>query len=73
MGSTWRFYVGADGRWAWEQLGRNGLVLHASRASYDSYDAATAAAAAFGYTYVPSQKGLPRGGNWARRSFQEAR
>jgi len=51
MSITWRFYIGEDGLWRWEQLSEESEVVARSRSSYDSYERCVAAARDIGYVF----------------------
>jgi hypothetical protein len=51
MKIAWRFYVGEDGLWRWEQLSEDRQVVARSRMSYDGYEQCVAAARNIGYVF----------------------
>ena len=63
MKITWRFFVGADMRWRWQQLSTDRAVIAESETSYDDYEGCMAAAHAVGYVFEAAQGRLVRPGN----------
>lgn len=63
MRVIWRFYVGEDARWRWQQLSVDRAVVAESRSSYEKYERCLAAAQAKGYIFEAAQPRLPRPGN----------
>ena len=59
MRVTWRFFVGKDMRWRWQQLSDDRSVVAESRSSYDDYERCVAAAQSKGYVYEVTQGKLP--------------
>jgi hypothetical protein len=68
MQVTWRFFVGTDMRWRWQQLTTDRNVVAESVESYDDYEGCIAAARAQGYIYHVAQGRLVRPGNEDRFS-----
>ena len=68
MQVTWRFFVGTDMRWRWQQLTTDRNVVAESLESYDDYECCIAAARAQGYIYHAAQGRLVRPGNEDRFS-----
>jgi hypothetical protein len=68
MQVTWRFFVGDDTRWRWQQLSTDRSVVAESQTSYDDYECCVAAARAQGYVYHAAQGRLVRPGNEGRFS-----
>jgi hypothetical protein len=58
MKIAWRFYVSETGRWRWEQLDEDRVVVARSRNSYDGYDACVAAAQNIGYVFKSAPEKL---------------
>jgi hypothetical protein len=63
MRVIWRFFVGEDTRWRWQQLSVDRAVVAESRASYEKYERCLAAAQSKGYVFEAAQDRLPRPGN----------
>ena len=63
MQVTWRFFVGEDMRWRWQQLTTDRAVIAESPASYLDYECCIAAAQAAGYVFHAAQGRLVRPGN----------
>jgi hypothetical protein len=63
MRVIWRFFVGEDARWRWQQLTVDRAVVAESRSSYEKYERCLAAAQAKGYIFEAAQDRLPRPGN----------
>ena len=63
MRVIWRFFVGEDARWRWQQLSVDRAVVSESRSSYDKYERCLAAAKAKGYVFEAAQGRLARPGN----------
>ena len=64
MRVTWRFFVGEDTRWRWQQLSDDRSVVAESRSTYENYERCVAAAKSNGYVYEAAQgKLLLRPGN----------
>jgi hypothetical protein len=63
MQVTWRFFIGEDMRWRWQQLSVDRAVVAESRASYEKYERCLAAAQQKGYIFEAAQDRLPRPGN----------
>jgi hypothetical protein len=62
MRTVWRFYVGDDRRWRWQQLTPSQVVISESRSSYAEYDGCIAAARNSGYEFHASQARAARPG-----------
>ena len=56
----WRFFVGADGHWRWQQLALDKTILDESPASYSDYENCLAAAQVSGYVHEPAQARIRR-------------
>ena len=54
----WRFYADPEGRWRWQQVSDERVLLAESRNSYASYDDVMHAARAAGYVYEAAQASL---------------
>ena len=63
MKVTWRFFVGEDLRWRWQQLTTDRSVIAESQTSYEDYECCIAAARSDGYIYHAAQGKLVRPGN----------
>ena len=63
MRVIWRFFVGEDARWRWQQLSVDRAVVAESRSSYEKYERCLAAAQSKGYVFEAAQPRLPRPGN----------
>jgi len=63
MRVIWRFFVGEDMRWRWQQLSVDRAVVAESRSSYEKYERCLAAAQQKGYIFEAAQDRLPRPGN----------
>jgi hypothetical protein len=59
----WRFFVGEDMRWRWQQLTVDRAVVAESRSSYDKYERCVTAAQSKGYVFEAAQDRLARPGN----------
>jgi hypothetical protein len=59
---TWRFYIGADALWHWQQI-HDGNVVAESSSSFDTYDACVIAAQSQGYVFHVAQGRTVRPGN----------
>lgn len=66
MNIIWRFFVGEDSRWRWQQLSTDRIVISESRDSYEQYERCISAAKARGYLYEAAQHKLPRNGIYRR-------
>lgn len=62
MRVIWRFFVGENMRWKWQQLGYDRRVIAESRSSYDNFERCIAAARTKGYVYCSAQEHLARPG-----------
>ena len=58
MRVTWRFFVGEDKRWRWQQLLDDRSVASESPSSYENYERCVAAAQLKGYAYAAAQDKL---------------
>jgi hypothetical protein len=63
MKVVWRFFVGEDQRWRWQQLTIDRTVVAESRSSYTDHAHCMSAARANGYVFEASQDKLVRPGN----------
>ena len=64
MRVTWRFFVGEDMRWRWQQLLDDRSIVSESSSSYENYERCVAAAQSRGYAYQVAQgKLMLRPGN----------
>jgi len=60
MNTTWRFYVGEDALWHWEELRPDKEVIKRSPTAYDKYEECLAGAKRAGYDFAPAQEKGPR-------------
>ena len=60
---VWRFYVGEDLRWHWQQLNMERTVIAESRTSYADHAHCMSGAKANGYIFEASQAKLAQPGN----------
>jgi len=60
MNTTWRFYVGEDGLWQWEELQPDRVVIRHSAVSYQQYEECLTGAKRAGYVFSPAQAKSPR-------------
>ncbi len=56
----WRFYVGEDGQWRWQQLALDRTVVDESPDSYSNYENCLVAAQVSGYVHEPTQARVRR-------------
>lgn len=63
MRFTWRFFVDPEGRWRWQKVGDDRVVVSESDTSFGSYDSCVAAAAGTGYVFEQAQGRVVRPGN----------
>ena len=63
MRIVWRFFMGEDHRWRWQQLNIDRTVVAESRASYVDHAHCVSAAKASGYVFEASQARLVQPGN----------
>jgi hypothetical protein len=54
----WRFFADPEGRWRWQQMSDERILLAESAGSYPSYDDVLHAARAAGYVYEVAQPSL---------------
>jgi hypothetical protein len=60
MNTTWRFYIGEDGLWQWEELRPDRVVIRRSTTSYERYEECLTGAKRAGYVFSPAQEKSPR-------------
>jgi hypothetical protein len=57
----WRFFADPEGRWRWQQVSDERILLAQSGGSYASYDEVMRGARAAGYVYEAAQPSLKPG------------
>jgi hypothetical protein len=63
MRRIWRFFATDDGRWRWQQLTDDRMLIAQSALTYVDYEQCIASAQAAGYVYEAPQKRIARPGN----------
>jgi hypothetical protein len=63
MSGIWRFFKSDRGRWCWQKLSLDSVVIAESAVSYATYDSCIAAARSNGYVFESSQACGARPGN----------
>jgi hypothetical protein len=66
MRTSWRFFVGPDGRWRWQELGPDGVVIKESAEAFDTYETCVGGATKSGYVFATAQGRTVRPGNGDR-------
>jgi hypothetical protein len=63
MRYTWRFFVDPDGRWRWQQVGDDRIIISESATSFGTYESCVDAATGTGYVFEKAQGRVVRPGN----------
>jgi len=61
MHVIWRFFVDANHRWKWQQIGDGRSVVAESASGYVNYESCMENARAQGYVFLTSKGQRPRG------------